>query len=77
MMASQKMCLYRCRANLVTSWKDDNPRRRFLSCPLWQSGRGCGFFEWYDPVMCKRSRVIIPGLLRKLNEKEADIERLK
>ncbi|KAL3502278.1 hypothetical protein ACH5RR_036727 [Cinchona calisaya] len=53
------------RANLVTSWKDDNPGRRFLSCLLWQSGRGCGFFEWYDPVMSQRSRVIIPGLLRK------------
>ena len=37
---------------------------------------GCGFFDWEDPPMCRRARAIIPGLLRKKNEMEAEILKL-
>ena len=30
-------------------------------------GGGCGYFYWFDPPMCRRSKQIIPGLLRKKN----------
>lgn len=28
----------------------------------------CKYFRWIDPPICERSKQIIPGLLRKLNE---------
>ncbi|GER39313.1 gag-pol polyprotein [Striga asiatica] len=27
---------------------------------------GCQFFDWEDPPICRRSRAIIPGLLRRV-----------
>ena len=30
----------------------------------------CGFFNWYDPPICARSKKIIPGLLRRIRELE-------
>ncbi|KAK6121476.1 hypothetical protein DH2020_044784 [Rehmannia glutinosa] len=60
------------RAVLRTSWTDDNPGRRFHSC-LQYSGGGCSFFDWEDPPMCRRSKVIIPGLLRKINALKEDV----
>ncbi|KAK1588074.1 hypothetical protein Q3G72_019605 [Acer saccharum] len=30
----------------------------------------CGFFKWYDPPMCARSKVIIPGLPRRIRDLE-------
>lgn len=35
--------------------------------------KGCGFLEWIDPPMCKRSVQIIPGLLNKINMFEEDV----
>ena len=46
---------------ITTSWTDHNPGRRFRLCP------NCAFSRWYDPPMCPRSVVIIPGLLRRIN----------
>ncbi|GJY61275.1 hypothetical protein Tco_0461932 [Tanacetum coccineum] len=31
-------------------------------------GDNCGFNGWFDPPMCPRAVVIIPGLLRNINE---------
>ena len=28
----------------------------------------CGFFRWHDPPICERSKQIIPGLLRRIQE---------
>ncbi|GER33255.1 GRF zinc finger containing protein [Striga asiatica] len=64
------------RTVIRTTWKDANPERRFQSCLNYENG-GCDFFDWYDPPMRRRSKVIIPGLLRKMNEREAEIENLK
>ncbi|KAL3627283.1 hypothetical protein CASFOL_028646 [Castilleja foliolosa] len=55
---------------LVTSWTDDNPRRRFQACPNYKMPSCCGFFRWFDEEMCSRSKEVIPGLLRKTNKLE-------
>lgn len=38
---------------------------------------GCGFFTWFDPPICSRSKAIIPGLLRRINRHEEEIESLE
>ncbi|KAM7507563.1 hypothetical protein LguiA_018016 [Lonicera macranthoides] len=48
---------------------DNNPGRRFRAC---EQGV-CGYFSWVDPPMCKRSKEIIPGLLRKKNQLEDEV----
>ncbi|KAL3623450.1 hypothetical protein CASFOL_032266 [Castilleja foliolosa] len=55
---------------LVTSWTDDNPGRRFQACPNYKMPSSCGFFRWFDEEMCSRSKEVIPGLLRKTNKLE-------
>ncbi|CAH9142906.1 unnamed protein product [Cuscuta epithymum] len=35
---------------------------------------GCNMFEWIDAEMCPRSKVIIPGLLRKINKLQLLLE---
>ena len=32
---------------------------------------------WIDPEMCKRSKEVIPGLIRRINQLEFEIERIK
>ncbi|KAL3646825.1 hypothetical protein CASFOL_009369 [Castilleja foliolosa] len=48
---------------LVTSWTDENPGRRFQACPNYKK-------LWFDEEMCSRSRKVIPGFLRKTNKLE-------
>ncbi|PIN25958.1 DNA topoisomerase [Handroanthus impetiginosus] len=62
-------------ARVRTSWTKENPGRRFLSCA--NRDGGCRFFEWEDSPLCARSRVIIPGLLRRLNALEKENARLE
>ncbi|KAG8385820.1 hypothetical protein BUALT_Bualt03G0085000 [Buddleja alternifolia] len=62
-------------ASLKTSWTSDNPGRRFYGCILGRSG--CTFFDWYDPPMCARAKVLIPGLLRKINGLEKQVEEMQ
>ncbi|KAK4432748.1 hypothetical protein Salat_1037000 [Sesamum alatum] len=64
------------RAVVRTSWTEVNPGRRFNACRDYNRG-GCGFFDWEDPPMCRRARAIIPRLLRKKNEMEQEIMKLK
>ncbi|KAL5577050.1 hypothetical protein UlMin_018749 [Ulmus minor] len=61
-----------CGRNLrcFTSWTDSNPGRRFLGCPNFRGEVKCGFFRWYDPPICARSKMVIPGLLRRIQELE-------
>ncbi|KAK6138994.1 hypothetical protein DH2020_027264 [Rehmannia glutinosa] len=63
-------------AVIRTSWTDDNPGRRFQSCLNFKRG-GCQFFSWEDPPMCNRARQIIPGLLRKINKIQDELEKMK
>ncbi|KAG8379460.1 hypothetical protein BUALT_Bualt07G0090800 [Buddleja alternifolia] len=66
-------CRHPKTARVRTSWTNDNPGRRFKCCA---DGK-CDFFTWFDPPMCARSKLIIPGLLRRLNRQEEEIRKLQ
>ncbi|KAL3648678.1 hypothetical protein CASFOL_005081 [Castilleja foliolosa] len=51
---------------VMTSWTDDNPGRRFQSCPNYK-------YQWVDEEVCSRSKQIIPGLIRKKNKLELEL----
>ncbi|KAG5525179.1 hypothetical protein RHGRI_031753 [Rhododendron griersonianum] len=59
----------------TTSWTDSNPGRRFIGCESYGKAGACGYFEWVDPPMCARSRVVIPGLIRSNGRLEAQLKR--
>ncbi|KAK4484040.1 hypothetical protein RD792_011255 [Penstemon davidsonii] len=63
------------RVRIYTSWTKENPGRRFARCQCLTDER-CDYFEWIDPIMCDRSRVIIPGLLSRVNRTEAENARV-
>ncbi|PWA46003.1 hypothetical protein CTI12_AA512870 [Artemisia annua] len=41
-----------CRCGLgmtvKTAWTKENPRKRFISCPKFDKGKKCGFYEFFD-----------------------------
>ncbi|GKA52203.1 zinc finger, GRF-type containing protein [Tanacetum coccineum] len=55
------------------SWTVYNPGRRFHCCS--KRGSNCGFVDWYDSPMRKRSVHIILGLLRSMNDLHARVTR--
>ncbi|GER56895.1 GRF zinc finger containing protein [Striga asiatica] len=67
----------------MSLWSEDGDsdnvegRQPWAAIPVMLELRGCDFFDWYDPPMCRRSKIIIPGLLRKMNEREVEIKKLK
>ncbi|KAK3189158.1 hypothetical protein Dsin_028719 [Dipteronia sinensis] len=63
-------CLYGISTRRFTSWTDSNLGRRFWSCYNYREYGNCGFFRWSDPSICARSKVIIPGLLRRTRDLE-------
>ncbi|CAN1161307.1 hypothetical protein LINPERHAP2_LOCUS23841, partial [Linum perenne] len=55
---------------LLTSWTEDNPGRRFLRCVSAKKASVSGtrhYFSWFDKPMPVRTKVVINGLLRKLD----------
>ncbi|GKA10120.1 zinc finger, GRF-type containing protein [Tanacetum coccineum] len=62
-------CACGLEAMIRTSWANRNQSRRFYGCPIL-SPTCVNFLQWFDPPMCKRSVLIIPGLLRSRNELE-------
>ncbi|POO00940.1 Zinc finger, GRF-type, partial [Trema orientale] len=64
-------------AVIRASWTNENPGRRFYSCPLFEKDKEAsyGFFLWLDPKMCRRSMDIIPSLLQRINAKERENEK--
>ncbi|KAL3844633.1 hypothetical protein ACJIZ3_002036 [Penstemon smallii] len=69
-------CVCGASVKVYTSWTKDNPGRRFLRCHVTK-GERCRYFEWVDPPMCDRSRIIIPGLLSRVNHAQAENTRLE
>ncbi|KAM6551555.1 hypothetical protein CsatB_001363 [Cannabis sativa] len=61
---------------MKTSWTNKNPGRRFVRCPFHQQEQACNFWMWYDPPMCERALVVIPGLLRKIRNLEMEVSNL-
>ncbi|KAL4297468.1 hypothetical protein GQ457_12G008700 [Hibiscus cannabinus] len=53
---------------LKTSWSDENPGRRFFGCNNYGNRlcKSCNFFQWYDPPLDHRAKVLLVGLLRKI-----------
>nr|GEU83477.1 zinc finger, GRF-type [Tanacetum cinerariifolium] len=64
-------CFCTKRENVITSWTNENPGRRFHGCPVH------GIVDWVDPPMCHRAVNIIPGLLRARNRQEAQLLKVK
>ncbi|KAH7843898.1 hypothetical protein Vadar_022068 [Vaccinium darrowii] len=64
-----------CRGRRIQgiSWTNRNLGRRYVKCP----NIVCDDFVWIDPAMCARSKQIIPGLLRRINKAESEIETAK
>ena len=50
----------------ATSWTSNNAGRRLRTCP----DRRCSFFAWIDPPMCERAKIVILGLIRRINNPE-------
>ncbi|PWA48507.1 zinc finger, GRF-type [Artemisia annua] len=63
------------RAVVRTSWTPTNPGRRFYACPDRNSD--CRFIDFMDPPMCQRSVQIIPGLLRNINNLQANLSQVQ
>ncbi|GMI64494.1 hypothetical protein HRI_000118700 [Hibiscus trionum] len=59
-------------AQLKTSWSIDNPRMRFFGCKDHGSllHRAYRFFSWFDPLMTPHARVVLLGLLKRINKNE-------
>ncbi|TKY53173.1 cyanogenic beta-glucosidase [Spatholobus suberectus] len=64
---------------LVTSWTEENARRRFYGCGLFKETgrRGCNFFEWHDPPLNVHEKRIIIALLRNVDELKVKENELK
>ncbi|KAI8542917.1 hypothetical protein RHMOL_Rhmol08G0177100 [Rhododendron molle] len=67
---SPDICYYKKVGKVTTSWTDSNPERRFIGCEHYGQPGACGYFIWFDPPMCDRAKVVIPGLLWSLGRHE-------
>ncbi|KAI5347821.1 hypothetical protein L3X38_000708 [Prunus dulcis] len=84
MMSANRRCevgqpIFQCgnQCRLTTSWTNNNPGRRFWGCADYGVRRGCAFFEWYDPQVCERSKIVICGLLKRLRKEEEENQKSK
>ncbi|PQQ02737.1 uncharacterized protein Pyn_11401 [Prunus yedoensis var. nudiflora] len=71
-MSGTRRCFCGGFARLETSWTKDNPRRRFWTCCR---KKGCGYFDWFDPQMCARLKMIIPRLLKRIDKPDDELKR--
>ncbi|CAK9175893.1 unnamed protein product [Ilex paraguariensis] len=62
---------------MFTSWRYQNPGRRFLRCKNHKQSGGCGYFEWYDPSMCNQLKNIILDLLVRIKRIKAQLTRIQ
>ncbi|CAN1184297.1 hypothetical protein LINPERHAP2_LOCUS36890, partial [Linum perenne] len=62
-MATIPVCLCGETTIITTSWTEENPGRRFLSCKRRRSRMNghCNYFAWADPPMQPRAKVVING----------------
>ncbi|PHU19654.1 hypothetical protein BC332_10805 [Capsicum chinense] len=67
MLNAEVRCNHGILLHLKTSWSDNNPKRRFWSCPYYGSNK-CNFFLWRDGVVDERSKFIIPKLVKKVKD---------
>ncbi|WMV43483.1 hypothetical protein MTR67_036868 [Solanum verrucosum] len=59
---------------LQTSWSEDNPARRFWSCPRFREN-SCKYFRWRDlEEIDMRSKSVIPRLANRIKELEEALQ---
>ncbi|WOH13887.1 hypothetical protein DCAR_0933400 [Daucus carota subsp. sativus] len=56
-----------------TAWTEINSGKRFAGCP----DQVCNYFRWVDGPLCERARMIIPGLIRRINVLEGEVKALE
>ena len=62
---------------MQTFWSNQNPERRFWSCPHYEA-TNCNFFRWRDKERVdERSHFIRSKLVNRINELEKNYERVK
>nr|GLL27483.1 uncharacterized protein LOC109193541 [Ipomoea trifida] len=64
-------------APVKMSWSDANPGKRYRACPHYGGNGNCWYFEWIDSDVTERVSRVIRGLLKKLDKKDNEIERLQ
>ncbi|CAN0853368.1 hypothetical protein LINGRAHAP2_LOCUS5610 [Linum grandiflorum] len=70
-----RRCWYGGNMVLLTSWTEKNPGRRFWKCESQNKTNTREFrhyFEWHDPPIEERSKLVINGLLRRLSKIEQE-----
>ncbi|KAL3356706.1 hypothetical protein AABB24_017391 [Solanum stoloniferum] len=72
MLISEVRCSHGLLLPLKTSWSDNNPGRRFWSCPYY-GARKCNFFRCRDGLIDERSKFIIPKLVKKIKEMDKQL----
>ncbi|KAK4730905.1 hypothetical protein R3W88_023893 [Solanum pinnatisectum] len=59
---------------LQTSWSEDNPARRFWSCPRFHEN-SCKFFRWRDlEEIDMQFKFVIPRLANRIKELEEALQ---
>ena len=73
MLNEEVRCSHGVLLPLKTSWSDNNPGRRYWSCPYYGSKK-CKFFRWRDlSKVDERSKYIIPKLVNKMKEMHGEL----
>ncbi|KAL8556168.1 hypothetical protein ACS0TY_003818 [Phlomoides rotata] len=61
---------------VFTSYTEDNPRRKFMCCPLRETD-DCKFFEWIGDDLPPQYKMIVVRVARKKNIIEAQLKEKK
>ncbi|XP_019166873.1 PREDICTED: uncharacterized protein LOC109162640 [Ipomoea nil] len=64
-------------APVKMSWSNVNPGKRYRACPHYGGNRSCRFFEWIDSDVSERVSRVIRGLLKRLDNKDSEIQKLQ
>jgi len=60
---SERYCECRRRCIILTSMTLKNPLRRFARCRMYDSPKGCDYFEWIDDSLCDKVRSMVVSLI--------------
>ncbi|OIS99315.1 hypothetical protein A4A49_62572 [Nicotiana attenuata] len=76
MESSGPFCRCGDAAELVISWSNNNPGRRFYGCKNYEKDKsiGCKYFAWFDPPTHEHLKPVILGLLKKKNQLEGHLQ---
>ncbi|XP_059316103.1 uncharacterized protein LOC132066934 [Lycium ferocissimum] len=73
MLCETVRCKYGDLLIMQTSWSNDNPGRRFWSCPRYRE-KSCKFFRWRDrDEIDARSKFVISRLANRVKDLEKSL----